>query len=392
MSLIMIADDFPPAVGGIQTYACELALALAQLGEEVAVVASAQPGSERIDADLPFTVMRVPTGGNYAAAAMNLSSAIQLVARELSEPPRCLIATKWAPEGPAAILARRALGCPIVLIGHGGEFSHSGGNLIKWMVQRAVLRHAARCLANSEYTAELFARARVPRERIGIIYGGVRTEEFERDAGEATALRAELGLGEAPTILTVARLIERKGHETVLEALPEVLGQVPGTRYLVVGEGPMREKLERRATELGVSDAVIFTGHIADDRLPLYYLAADVFVMPSHPVRGELAEGLGLALLEAAAAGIPAIGTRFGGIPDAVVDKETGLLIEPEDHEALAEALVRLLTDAELRTRMGAAAQQRVRREFTWRRVAERFLAELEVVAPRGARQGSAQG
>ena len=143
MSLIMIADDFPPAVGGIQTYAFELALATAELGQQVVVVASAQPGSAAVDAELPFPVVRVPTGGGHPSAAMNLSTGVRMAVRELTAPPRCLVATKWVPEGPAAILAVRALACPIVLLGHGGEFAMSGGNPVKWLVQRAVLRRSA---------------------------------------------------------------------------------------------------------------------------------------------------------------------------------------------------------------------------------------------------------
>jgi len=389
MSLIMIADDFPPAVGGIQTYACELALATAELGEEVAVVASAQPGAEAVDAELPFTVVRVPTAGSYPAAAMNLSAGVQMALRELSAPPRCIVATKWSPEGPAAILAVRALPRPIVLIGHGGEFAMSGGNLVKWLVQRSVLRRTARCLANSAYTADLFARARIPRERIGIIYGGVRPERFERDPAEAAGLRAELGVGAAPMLLTVARLVERKGHETVLRALPAVLAQVPGARYVIVGDGPTHAPLEALVAELELGDAVIFAGRADDDRLPVYYAASDLFVMPGHPVRGELAEGLGLAFLEAAAAGVPSVGTSFGGIPDAIADGETGLLVAPRDHDALADALARLLLEADLRAHMGAAARERVLREFTWRRVAERFLAELAMVAPTAPGEGA---
>ncbi len=392
MSIVLIADDFPPAVGGIQTYACELARAVAQLGEEVAVVAGSQEADSDVDDELPFRVVRVPTSAGYAAAAMNLAAGVQQAAAALSAPPRYLVATKWSPEGPAAILAFRALHCPIVLIGHGGEFALSGGNVVKWLVQRAVLRRAARCLANSGYTAGLFERAGIPRRRIGVIGGGVRPERFDRPREEARALRDALGLGGGPVLLTVARLVERKGHETVLRALPAVLDRVPEVRYLVIGDGEMRERLGELSGELGLDEAVVFAGHVAHDRLPLCYLAADVFVMPSRPVRGELGEGLGLAFLEAAAAGVPSVGTDFGGIPDAIADGETGLLVEPRDHEALAEALTRLLTDADLRARMGAAARERVRREFTWGRVAERFLAELDVVAPGGAEREAAEG
>lgn len=382
MSIIFIADDFPPAVGGIQTYACELARATAELGPEVAVVASVQPAQEAIDAALPFAVARAPTNGSYPRAALNLAAGVTQVAERLSAPPRCLVATKWSPEGPAAILAGRALRCPLVLLGHGGEFGAAGGQAMKWLVQRVVLRRAARCLANSAYTAKLFRRAHVRPERIGVIGGGVRPEQFTPDSTAAATFRAELDVGERPLLLTVARLVERKGHETVLRALPAVRAAIPDVAYAIVGNGPMRGRLEALTDELGLRAAVRFTGRLPAERLPACYAAADLFVMPGHAVPGELAEGFGLAFLEAAAAGVPGVGSDFGGIPDAIAEGETGLLAPPRDPEALAEAVVRLLSDADRRARMGAAARERVEREFTWRHVAERFLTELEHVAP----------
>ncbi|MGC9318166.1 MAG: glycosyltransferase family 4 protein [Armatimonadota bacterium] len=386
MSILFIADDFPPDVGGIQTYACELARATAQLGEEVAVVASRQEASQAVDGELPYPVVRVPTGGGYVAAAMNLAAGVEQARQILHEPPRCLVATKWSPEGPAAILAWRMLRCTMVLIGHGGEFCHTGGNIVKWLAQRVVLRRMDLFLANSEYTAELFRRAGAPRERIGIIYGGVRPERFECSADQVAAVRRELGVGDRPMLLTVSRLVERKGHETVLRALPRVLAEVPEALYVIVGDGPTAERLAEVAEELGVAGSVILAGHVEEARLPAVHCAADVFVMPSHPVRAELAEGLGLAFLDAAAAATPCVGTHFGGIPDAIVDGETGLLVEPQDEQALGASLVRLLSEPETALRMGEAGRERVRREFTWRRVAERFLAELSRIDSGGSR------
>lgn len=377
MSILFIADDFPPDVGGIQTFACELARATAELGEDVAVVASRQEGSGGVDGELPYPVVRVPTRGSYVMAAMNLAAGVQRAREMVQGPPRCLVATKWSPDGPAAILAWRALRCPMVLIGHGGEFCHAGGNVIKWLAQRVVLRRMDLFLANSEYTAQLFRQARAPRERIGIIYGGVRPERFESSAEQVAAVREELGVGDRPMLLTVARLVERKGHETVLRALPGVLAQVSEAVYVIAGEGPRRERLAELAQQLGVADSVILLGHVEEAMLSAVHCAADVFVMPSHPVPGKLAEGLGLAFLDAAAAGTPCVGTRFGGIPDAIADGETGLLVEPRDEQALSAALVRLLSEPETARRMGEAGRERVRREFTWRWVAERFLAEL---------------
>lgn len=377
MGLIFLADDFPPATGGIQTYAAELARAVAETGEEVRVVARAQPGAEAFDADLPCPVLRVPTGGGYLPAALSLAAGAERAAAGLSGPLRCLVCTKWSPEGPGAIWAARSLRRPFVLIGHGGEFSHVGGQLVKWLVQRAVLRRAALCLANSSYTAGLFRRAKVQERRIGVIYGGVRPERYRAEPEQIEALRERLGLTGRRVILTVARMVRRKGHEHVLRALPMVTEAVPDAAYLVVGDGPLADELRALTHELKLHQSVVFAGAVADEDLAACYGLCDVFAMPSVPVPGELAEGLGLAYLEAAAAGRPSVGTRFGGIPDAIADGETGLLVEPADDAGLAEALIELLADPERTQRMGQAARERVEAQFTWSCVAERFLEQV---------------
>ncbi|MGI5817756.1 MAG: glycosyltransferase family 4 protein [Armatimonadota bacterium] len=384
MSVIFLADDFPPALGGIQTYACELARATAELGEEVAVVASRQEGAEAVDAGLPFEIIRVPTRGSYPMAAMNLSAGAQQAAQRLNSPPRALVATKWSPEGPGAILAFGQLRCPLVLIGYGGEFSHTGGNLLKWLMQRVVRRRMAACFAISHFTAELFAKAGVPRERISIIFGGVRPENYAVTDERVGEVRGEVGLGDAPVLLTASRLVERKGHDTVMRALPRVLERFADLIWLIAGEGPTAEALAALADEAGVADRVRFLGRVDDERLAALYAAADLYVMPSRPVRGALPEGLGLVYLEAAAAGTPSVATRFGGIPDAVADGETGLLVPPDEPDALADAIIELLGDDARRAAMGEAARERVLSEFTWARVAERFLDHLATLESGG--------
>jgi len=378
MSIIFLAGDFPPAIGGIQTYSYELVSAVAEQGQEVAVVASAQAGSERVDDALACSVLRVPTSDSYPAAALRMAAGAQNLTSTLDTPVRCLVATKWTPEGPAAISAGKALRCPFVLLGYGGEFLTSARQFVKWLVQRAVLKRAARCMAISNYTADRFVRARVPRDRVDVIYGGVRAERFTDLPPQTEEIRRELGLEGRPVILTVARLVRRKGHDCVLRALPRVLEAVPEAVYLVVGEGPLRAELGAKVAELGLAEHVRFTESVPGELLPAYYHLCEVFVMPSRPVRGELPEGLGLAFLEASAAAKPVVGNRFGGIPDAVAEGESGLLVEPEDVEALAQALTELLTDPERAQRLGQNGRARVLTDFTWSRVAERFLAALD--------------
>jgi phosphatidylinositol alpha-1,6-mannosyltransferase len=203
-----------------------------------------------------------------------------------------------------------------------------------------------------------------------VVPNGTDPERFRPlDAGAA---RRRLGLGDGPLLLTVGRLVPRKGIDTTLRALPTVLDAVPDLTYLVVGTGPDRARLDALATTLGVRDHVQFEGHVPADDLPHYYGAADLFVMPSREAPPDV-EGFGIVFLEAGACGLPVVGARTGGIPDAVRDGETGLLVPPSSPAALAEALTHVLTAPDVAARLGAAARQRVEQEASWAHVADRL-------------------
>jgi phosphatidylinositol alpha-1,6-mannosyltransferase len=210
-----------------------------------------------------------------------------------------------------------------------------------------------------------------------VIYGGVNYRNFQGREKEGERIREKLGLGSAPLLLTVSRLVKRKGHDLVMKALAQIRPRFPQARYAVVGDGPEREALFSLAQRLGLSEHVIFAGSVPDHDLPAWYAACDVFVMPSRDIAGQPPEGLGLVYLEANAAGKPVIGARTGGVPDAIVHEQTGLLVDPEDVKALAAAIQRLIEHPAEAGRMGETGRQRVLREFTWHAVAERFLSAL---------------
>jgi phosphatidylinositol alpha-1,6-mannosyltransferase len=175
--------------------------------------------------------------------------------------------------------------------------------------------------------------------------------------------------------------VARKGHDMVIRVLPRVLQKVPNVTFLIAGDGPYRGQLEQVAAAVGVQDRVIFANKISDQDLPDVYALSDVFVMPS---RAQLekcdVEGFGLVFLEANACGKPVIGGRSGGIPDAIVDGETGLLVNPHDLEDIASALIRLLSDHELADRLGEQGRLRVVNKFNWMQVGDRVQSIMNAV------------
>jgi len=178
-------------------------------------------------------------------------------------------------------------------------------------------------------------------------------------------------------LLTVARLVERKGIDTVLRALPEIARRHPTLRYAIAGEGPDRARLEALAAQLGVGERVDWLGYVSQEALAPLYASADLFALPSRsiPEQGDI-EGFGLVLLEAQAAGTPVIAARSGGMPDAVHDGVTGVLIAPDDSAALARVASELLADPARRARMSEAARTFAAGK-TWHATARSFLAAL---------------
>ncbi len=224
----------------------------------------------------------------------------------------------------------------------------------------------AAVIANSENTALLLRRVGVPRAKIKIVHPGVDHARFRPDV-DATAVRRRYAPRGEFLLLSVGRLQARKGHDLAIQAIAR-LGR-RDLHYVIVGDGNELQRLKQLTQDTGVTSLVTFEPRISPELLPTYYAASDVFL---HPNRndGEDFEGFGLVFLEAAAAGVPVIGGRSGGVPEAVAENETGLLVTGTDPDELAAALRQLLDVASLRARMGSAARSRVLDRFTWDRAA----------------------
>lgn len=227
----------------------------------------------------------------------------------------------------------------------------------------------------SRFVADFLARSGVRRERLAPVPTGI---DFSRyvPAPAGGTLRAELGLAaDAPLVGTVAILRMKKGHAELLEAVPRVRARFPDAHFVFAGDGPMQERLAARIAELGLGHCVHMLGLRRDVVNVLQSL--DLFVLPTHQ------EALGTAFIEAAAMGLAAVGTRVDGVPEVVLEGETGLLVPARDSAALAEAIVRLLGDPERRRAMGEAASRYVRERYSVDAMATGMLAVYEKLLAR---------
>jgi phosphatidyl-myo-inositol dimannoside synthase len=267
---------------------------------------------------------------------------------------------------PGAALLRRALRRPVVQYVYAKELG------AKPLLARFALRNADRVIAISRYAAEL-ARAHGGRdERTVLITPGV-----DLPPGPVERRPAE-----RPTILTVARMEDRyKGHDVILRALPLIRARVPDVQWIVLGEGPLRPGLERLAGALGVADAARFLGSVSDAERDRWLRSAHLLAMPSRlPAGGFAGEGFGIVYLEANAHGMPVVAGNVAGPLDAVVDGETGTLVDPASHIAVAHGITDLLLDPARAEALGRAGAERAQ-SFAWPVIARRVEAVLHETA-----------
>jgi phosphatidylinositol alpha-1,6-mannosyltransferase len=231
---------------------------------------------------------------------------------------------------------------------------------------------ADQVVAASHYAARLLADDfAVPADKITVIQNGVDLKAFHPQPVPPSFLQQH-GLEGRRVVLTVTRLVPRKGVDKVLEALPRIAGKFPDLLYLVVGDGPQHATLEARAQMLGITHLVRFMGAVGHSATSDFYNAAELVVMPNREDAGE-ADGLPLVFLEANACAKPVIGGKAGGTPEILRDGENGILVDGGDAGAIEIALDRLLSDERLRTRMGQKALQ-MAQSWDWSERTKAFL------------------
>jgi glycogen(starch) synthase len=277
-------------------------------------------------------------------------------------------------------LARR-FGAPLVTTIHATEYGRHQGHVTTHPqsyihgVERWITNRSDRVIACSYYMREQIADIfGVEEERVTVIPNGIDPEDLRpHDARGLERLRAEFAAPDERLVLLVGRLVYEKGFQIALEAMPDLIERMPGTRFVVAGSGTHEQELRRQATELGLDDHGTFLGWIGDDVLHSLYPISDVCVIPS------IYEPFGLVALEAMASGCPCIVADTGGLREVVPHGEVGLRFRTRDPDELTEVAARVLGDAELGNRLVAEAREHVRR-FDWLDVAERTAAAYDAL------------
>lgn len=373
---LLLVYNFPPIGGGLSRWMAEMALRYPPGGMIVSTGRVA--GSDKSDPGFPNRIDRVATDARRLRTLTGIipwSRRVMALCR--AHEPGFIWCGNIHPAAYPASLTRGRTRVPYGLIVHGTDLLAvrrlSRGSVFKKRVAQMLIRPASVIVANSRFTRDLLLD--VCRE-IGIERGpqsvrvvplGTDPEHF-RPGVETAGVRAHYDLGEGRWLLTVANLVAHKGIDTGIRALAELRGAHPDLGYAVVGSGDERAALGRLAESLGVANRVRFLTDVPDDDLPALYNTASVYLGVSR-VEPRTVEGFGISLVEALACGIPVIGGRSGGIPDTVREGETGLLVDPTDHRAVAHAIDTLLRDATLAQAFGRAGRSQAESHFNWERV-----------------------
>ena len=370
---LVVTNDFPPRVGGIQRTLESLCRALPSA--KVSVIAPSCEGSDAFDDLAGFDVVRERR--RFVWPTPSFADRVEAeVARTGAE------VILFGDAFPLAVLGPRlaSRGTPSIVLAHGFDYWLSTMPVAHSVMKRMTSR-ASRVAGCSEFISRR-VRTAVPRDvPVSVLHPGADVERFRPDLPTAE-IRERHGLGDRPLIVCVSRLVPRKGQDVLIRSMSSIQRRVPEAGLLIVGSGPYEAKL-RSLAERAPTRSVTFVGEVAERDLPRYYAVGDVFAMPCRTrMAGLEVEGWGNVFIEAAACGRPVVVGDSGGSREALVHGETGLLVDGANVDGVADALASLLEEPAYATRLGKAGRARVEREHTWPLVAERLARWLrEAVA-----------
>ena len=371
--ILCITNDFGPRAGGIESFVIGLIERFPK--GSVIVYTSSQANSQGFDEAWKrnFGVEVIRDKSKVLLPTFRVGRNVRRIVTE-----RKIESVFFGAAAPLALLAqgvRRAGAQKIVALTHGHEV---------WWAKLWPFQIALKRIGSSvdhltylgSFTKEAISLALNESDRTKLVHiaPGIDTEHFAPQHS-ASKLRASLGLSEKRVIVSVGRLVHRKGHDVLIEALPDIARAIPDVHLLIVGEGPYRAELDKRIKRLEISDRVTFIGRVQFSELPNFLCAGDIFAMPSRSRFGGLeVEGLGIVYLEASACGLAVIGGMSGGAPDAVIQGQTGFSVDGTSSSEIAAAAINLLSDPILTKHLGENGRKWIIDQWRWEIWATKFL------------------
>lgn len=367
---LFISVDFPPENGGIQNYVYGL---VSHLDPMKTVVLT----SDRLGEDVYQEFDRKQSYQTYRIGISNKVSMVKQILQLF-----VLFFSIWSikrkhkieelhfgnimPIGLVGPFARKWLKVKFYPYIHGLDFLESKTNRLKYKLLNYSLKHATKIICNSNYTKNVLRQSGIDERKLMVIHPGIHAN-FESKKLHKEEVITKYQLQDKFVLLTVGRLVKRKGHDKVLEALKELVQDNPNIKYIICGKGPERERLEALTRKFQLEEFVVFTGDINQNELEALYDTADIFIMLNRELKeqGDV-EGYGIVFLEAGMHKLPVIGGNNGGVPDAVVNGTTGYLVNSTDIQEVVKTIQVLQQDKQLINEMGVNGYEWVNSNCLW--------------------------
>ena len=374
---LLITIDYPPTTGGVANYWSNLAANMP--AESFCVLAPDDENSVRFDKRQDYLIYRrclfTCKKWRWPKWLPIFMHTKNIIKRENIEK---IVVTHILPVGTVALLMKLLYKIPYVVSMHGLDVSYATVSLRKRLLSKLILRFSDTIIVNSNYTKNLMLKNLCDKceSKTKIIYPCPNVSYQELADQDLNLFKKDNKLEDKKVLLTVARLVRRKGQDMVIKSLAKIKESIPNVVYLIVGRGKEDVRLKKMVDELGLREQVMFFDDIKNKELPFFYHVTDAFIMPSRKLDDGDIEGFGIVYLEANLYTLPAIAGNVGGAPEAVIHNQTGLVVDPEDGNNIAKAVIELLSDKEKSNWFGQKGKERVSEEFCWDKQADK-LKEL---------------
>ncbi len=374
-AMLLASVDFPPHTDGVTTIARELSCRIAARRPDFFVLAPQDTGDRAFDEGKGYRALRVPGyGWGYLRIVPMLVTMPYLILRRNI---RHVLALNIGYGGLIAWAFSYFLKIRTVLFAYGYEFEKVKKTAWLRRIYLAIYNRSVGVVCCSEDVRGRLVEFGVPAEKTLTLYPGVDTRRFQPDKPPAEFVQSR-GLGGRRILLTVGRLVDRKGHDKVVRAVARLAPQFPELLYVISGKGESEGRLKQLVADLKIESHVRFVGRVSDEEILHYYNLCEFFVMPSREITGSgHVEGLGIVYLEAGACGKPSIGGRSGGVREAIWDGRTGLLVDPESVDDLVLKMETLLKDKQYCRSLGENARNWVHTRFHWQTYVRRVYSLL---------------
>lgn len=359
---LFLTMEFPPVFGGVSTYYENICDLLPK--DSIVVLTQPHKEAERFDRQKPYTIYREELFWKnrflWPRWGKTLSTILKVIKKEKIE---CIVAGQILPLGTVAYITKLKTNIPYYIFSHGMDVTILRGR--KKIIAAKIIREARGVIVNSNFTKHCIENFRYHPMHIHTVYP-CPTPLPHPSPVDVVRIKNAYHLHNKKILLTVGRIIERKGYDMVLRAMQNILKKIPDCVYIIAGSGEHQKILEEYVREKKLRQNVIFTGDVSRAELSALYELCDVFIMPCRELVNGDVEGFGIVFLEANAFGKPVIAGRSGGAPEAVIHERTGILVDPKSISEIENAAVHLLGNAQYSQKLGMQGMDRVHSKFLW--------------------------